>query len=680
MEYYEYLRDKNSLPDWPYPVEYGEHTKEQTDVLVIGGGLSGCFAAVHAARRGAKVAILEKGATIRSGAAGTGIDHWMFCATNPASALTPEEMFSMFINGGAESDDPMDRGDHYSSKHMEYIVMHEAYEALLDLEEMGVKIRDTEDDFKGAPFRDEKSKLLFAYDYDGRFCIRLFGENLKKALYKELRRLGVAIYDRTMCTSLLTEDGKQGGRAVGATAVNIRTGRFYSFRAKATVLATAKPLRLWEFGTEKVGSYAAHDDPNCAGDGDAMAWKAGAKLMMMERTTPSSGANRYPAYFGGNSSNTWYPTTMVDSDNRPIQWVDRDGSILQTVEERSRTKPGQKAFIPMGMAPYPFRGSVFESDVSGKIRRGEYKMPFFADTPSMPENEREVIFGVMLSNEGKCRVPLVRNLGKHGFDPTKDMLQANIVAPESMNLNLGWWMNGFPEANSVNVREAAFINYGGLMVDWDTKTSLDGLYAIGNNVAGVEGASTAAALGRYCGRVVSEKIKDEICPPVDEAQVEREMARVYRFLKNDTGYGWKEVQIGLCRVMQDYCGAFKSKEIMELGLWFLESIRRNELSQIAVQNPHELARALECEVRLDVGEVILRNSLARESSCPALSFERIDHPEIPPDDQDAFVAVWQADGEPKSEKVSFRYWLEGDNAPSYRENYEKHGFLKEVRT
>lgn len=677
MEYFDYLK-KQGLPAWPYPVEYGQETTDTADVLIIGGGLSGCFAAVHAARRGASVIVLEKGATIRSGAAGTGIDHWMFCATNPASALTPDEMFKMFIDGDEKGDDPMNRGDNYSSKHMEYIVVNEAYEALLDLEQMGVKIRDTDDDFKGAPFRDEESKLLFAYDYDGKYCIRLFGANLKKALHKEMLRLGVKIYDRTMCTSLLTKDGKQGEKVIGATAINVRTGRFCTFRGKATILATAKPLRLWEFATEKVGSYAAHDDPNCAGDGDAMAWRAGAKLMMMERTTPSSGANRYPAYFGGNASNTWYPTSLVDNYNNPIRWINRDNEFVETVEDRSRTQPGQKAFIPMGPAPYPHRGITFEPDVSGRIRRGELKYPFYADMTEMPESEREVIFGVMLSNEGKGKVPVVRNLGRHGFDPAKDMLQANIVGPEFMKMNLGYWMNNFPGANSDSVREAAFMNYGGLMVDWDTKTSLDGLYAIGNNVAGVEGASTAAALGRYCGRVVADRIRSESLEEANEAQLQAEKERVYRFLNNESGYGWKEVQIGLCHVMQDYCGAVKTREIMEHGLWMLESIRRNELSQICVHNPHELARALECEVRLDVGEAIIQNSLARKSSCPALSFERLDYPQVPSDDDDCFIAVHQTNGIPVSERLSFKYWLEGDNAPTYQENYRRHARIEEV--
>jgi hypothetical protein len=60
---------------WPYPVAYGKETEVDCDVLVVGGGVAGCWAAIGAARRGLKVALVEKGSTIHSGSAGSGIDH-----------------------------------------------------------------------------------------------------------------------------------------------------------------------------------------------------------------------------------------------------------------------------------------------------------------------------------------------------------------------------------------------------------------------------------------------------------------------------------------------------------------------------------------------------------------------------------------------------------------------------
>ena len=70
-------------------------------------------------------------------------------------------------------------------------------------------LRDTEDEFAGAEFRDDETKLMFAYDYENKFTIRVWGSTFKPALYKEPKRLEVKVYDRTEATSLLVseEDG-----------------------------------------------------------------------------------------------------------------------------------------------------------------------------------------------------------------------------------------------------------------------------------------------------------------------------------------------------------------------------------------------------------------------------------------------------------------------------------------
>ena len=54
---------------------------------------------------------------------------------------------------------------------------------------------------------------MFAYDYKNRFTLRVWGSTFKPALYEELKRLGVTIYDRTEATALLTtiENGKKRG-------------------------------------------------------------------------------------------------------------------------------------------------------------------------------------------------------------------------------------------------------------------------------------------------------------------------------------------------------------------------------------------------------------------------------------------------------------------------------------
>lgn len=51
----------------------------KTDVLIIGGGLAGCFAAMKAVEHGCRVTVVEKTHVANSGANASGIDHFNYC-------------------------------------------------------------------------------------------------------------------------------------------------------------------------------------------------------------------------------------------------------------------------------------------------------------------------------------------------------------------------------------------------------------------------------------------------------------------------------------------------------------------------------------------------------------------------------------------------------------------------
>ncbi|MFC1909433.1 FAD-dependent oxidoreductase [Chloroflexota bacterium] len=643
-----------STPLWPYPVNYGKENEASADVLIIGGGIAGCHAAINATKRGAKVIVVDKASVKRSGSGGAGVDHWGGAITNPRSKTTPEE--AMEAGGG-----PF--GGRYSMGHIRYITSKEGYDALLDMEEWGMKIRDEDDEFVGAPFRDEETKLLFAYNYNNPNCIRVQGAHVKLYLYDECCRQGVELYEHIMVTKLLTEGGKQGGRVIGATGVNVRTGEFYIFKTKATILATAQPLRIWIFNTELVGSNVEHDDPNLAGDGNTMGWLAGAELTMMEKSQQSAGPFRWPAYGTGNAHNTWFACNIVDANGKEIPWVDKDGNELKTIEERYRA--GVQG--PVGVMLLP--------DLSERIMKGEYALPFYADLPGMPEHERRAIFGLMIGHEGKTHIPVYRNYTQAGFDPDQDMLQANVLPPQLAGSFTPWWDTKSNLHSAPQWRATAFLGGGGLMVDWDMKTSLEGLYAAGAQTAGGGGHVGAATTGRYAGRTAAVYARETKEPVIDRKQVDQEKTRVYAPVSQEGDIGWKELQAGICRIMQDYCGEYKGEQTLKMGLWWLNSIKESEATRTYIRNPHELARFLECMVRLTVGEIIMNASLARKASSPALDFKRLDYPEVDPTEWNKFVTIRLENGEVKDGELPLNYWLLPPNAPTYQENYQKHSGL-----
>jgi succinate dehydrogenase/fumarate reductase flavoprotein subunit len=602
-------------PSWPYPVEYGEETRVEADILVLGGGLAGCFAAISAARKGLSVVLVEKACTIHSGAAGSGIDHWMACPSSPAGRISPEEYaLSPIIKfkGG------------YGNVITSYITARDSYETLLELEQMGMKVRDTEDEFEGADFRDEETKLLFAYDYEFRHCIRIWGTEMKPALYRECRRLGVKIFDRTMVTSLLTEDGIQGNRVVGATALNTRTGRFFVFAGRASVLSMATPERLWIFSSEYTGLVGRDGPPANAGNGHAMAWRAGAEFTMMERSTLEEwgGSTGIGAlmFSSGSSFATWYPCSIVDANGKEIPWTGGAGRVLQGFDERTHPAPGQHFFSLVlgngegGESSLP--GLI--SDLADRIKKGEFALPLYADLPGIPPHERRAIFGLMVGQEGHTW-QVYDVLTRAGFDPDRDLLQVY----ELGDAPPGWRR----------------LRWGGLVHDWDLRTNLEGLYAAGQQVFDSCGASLACSTGRWAGRRAAEYAVSATPGRISEEQVSREKTRVYRPIEQEDGIDWKELESGIAKAMQDYCGDTKTGELLRIGLITLREIEEAEATTVTARNPHELMRALEVQDILTCGQIVTQACLARKASNSWLSFERLDYPANDPPDWRKWITV-----------------------------------------
>ena len=46
--------------NWPYTIKIDEEKQVNTDVLILGGGIAGCWAAIAVARKGLKATIVEK--------------------------------------------------------------------------------------------------------------------------------------------------------------------------------------------------------------------------------------------------------------------------------------------------------------------------------------------------------------------------------------------------------------------------------------------------------------------------------------------------------------------------------------------------------------------------------------------------------------------------------------------
>lgn len=639
---------------WPYANEAGEEEIITSDVLVLGGGLAGCYAAIAAARKGQSVTVVEKGATERSGSAGTGFDHWESACTNPCSKVTPEEIAGAYV----------DEQDWYSNGIAHYIECREGYDRLLDMERFGGKIRDTEDEFKGAAFRDEKTKLMFAYDYRNCFTLRVWGSTFKPALVREMRRLGIRICDRTEATALLVgeKDGRKCG--VGAMGMNVRTGKFLVFRSKTTVLAMSRPARVWLFDPDLVG-LCEFRPMQSVGSGHAMGFRSGMEFTMMEKSVRaefSAAGRSFPPYGAGNNHNTWYAATMVDARGVEIPYVDRDGKELTTVIERYYPAKGQKFFLKGGVIDnpkYEYRGPEtlpFEE----LIERG-YQLPFYADLSRMPEEERRVIWGMMVGEEGKTKIPILKNYTDRGFDPRTMMLQS--------------YGTGWQSANFLAQERQFFGAPGGIMHDWDLKTNIDNIYAGGDQLYASDCAGFACATGYYAGRKAADCAAAAELLPYKEEDVFKEKERLYApFIKKKDGIHWKELNMAIAKAMQNYCGGVKCEALLKEGLSLLESFEVDMVPRLFCENPHELMRTHEVLDILTVSQMVLHACLLRKASSAPLCFQRSDYPTEEKPEERCHIVLRKEGDQVLARRVPLDFF--GD----LKEEYEKRNqdYIREV--
>jgi succinate dehydrogenase/fumarate reductase flavoprotein subunit len=241
-----------------------EFTDEKlaTDVLVIGSGIAGCFAAMRAKELGADVIIVEQG---KSGFWGMSVG-----GTHRFRVLHPDDDFDTAMKG--------------TVMECEYMIDQEFLEGAL--QEIWDRFQDL---LKlGASFRKDDRGQIFWYftdtDYPWFKQRSTVWEPMSsyKHLLKikaEIVRRGVRVLDRIFVTDLITRDNK----VQGAVGFDTRKGDFYLFKAKAVVMAT--------------GSFAGGGPcfyPSLTGDGIAEGLRAGAELRGMEFGKTEAAGNPPP--------------------------------------------------------------------------------------------------------------------------------------------------------------------------------------------------------------------------------------------------------------------------------------------------------------------------------------------------------------------------------------------------
>jgi succinate dehydrogenase / fumarate reductase flavoprotein subunit len=221
------------------------------DVLVIGAGLAGARAAQKAKElvKG-DVILVEKGVIAR---AGNTISCHIILGPAPKDAI--KDWLWEFV----------DLSEYLCDQEWLQTLMLEHPKRLKELEAWGVPfVRDD----KGELVR-ERCRGMMNVCKGIFFKERFWMDHVRKKLLKD----GVKIVNRLMITELLTSDGEYptSGRVTGAVGFDSVTGEFVTIKAKAVVIATGPMQPIMPFF-----------NATTTGDGQAMAFRAGAEMMSME--------------------------------------------------------------------------------------------------------------------------------------------------------------------------------------------------------------------------------------------------------------------------------------------------------------------------------------------------------------------------------------------------------------
>ncbi|MBT4526688.1 MAG: adenylyl-sulfate reductase subunit alpha [Calditrichaeota bacterium] len=537
----------------------------ETDLLIIGGGNAGCFSAIEAKKLNPdlKVTIMEKAHISRSGACSAGMDA---INTYIPEGKTPEDLVRWCrsqVGGGPLRED------------LVLSCAEELNESVDDLEQWGLPIlRDDDDNPR----------------YRGKWDISIHGEALKPIMAEKAIEVGAEVYNRIVGSALLMS----GDQCIGAMGFGVRNGKFYIFKAKATIVATGGACGLYKsYTSDSTDSH--HQTWMCpfnVGTGYAMGIKAGAEFTSMEQRWV---ATRSKDFCGPiDTISVGYKSNIINAKGEKI------------LEERYAHLGGDQA------PRYIRANAPMEEWLEG---RG----PTYADTTHLSDEEVKDL-KVDYLNE---RPSYVLFLAARGQDITKEPIEIYGSDPYIVGGHTG----------------------SGYWVEMDRMTTIKGLFAAGETAGGNPNkfVGGCAAEGKLATRGAMKYMDALELPETDMEQVELEKKRIFEPLFKGTDFDGvkpREMEERLQRLMDEYAGGSSqfyrtNEERLNYCLKHLKKLK-NDVQYLQAGNLHDLMLAHEVIDRLDVAEIVCHHLSHRKETRWQGWQTRSDYPETNPE-FDCFV-------------------------------------------
>jgi len=506
------------------------------DVLVIGAGLAGMRAAIAASSGGADTAIISKVHPVRShsNAAQGGIN----------AALTDR---------GDEWEehayDTVKGSDFLGDQDAIEVMCKSAGQALIDMEHMGVTFnRDDEGRLGTRAFGGQRrARTFFVGDFTGQALLHVMFEQLVKS--------GIRSYEEWFVTSIIEEDGQ----VCGVTALEIRTGQIHVIRAKALIFCTGGVGRAFEPSTNAL---------IVTGDGQALAYNSGARLMDMEMVQ-------------------YHPTTLAGS------------GVL--ISEAAR---GEGAYL--------------------LDKNGERFMEAYA--PNMMElASRDVV-----SRSEQTEINAGNGVDGNVMLDCRHLGEALIMEKLSQIREIGVDLAGVDMiTDPIPIRPGMHYMMGGIKTDIDGQTNLPGVYAAGEcacvsvhggNRLGANSLLDTIVFGERSGTHAAEASRNSDYVEFNvEQTVKNEEQRIQALLdRPNNGDRIANIRLGMGDSMNRNLAVYRNQEGMEETLGDLEQLAQR-FKTVPVDNKGkifntDLVFSLELGFMLDCAKPIVVSALDRKDS------------------------------------------------------------------
>lgn len=356
------------------------------------------------------------------------------------------------------------------------------------------------------------------------------------------------------------------GEIVGAFGINLRDGKFYAFEAKAVVLAGGGYEALWD---NNDGSQ------DSTGDCISLAFEAGADIIDLEMT------QYYPGVFA-------YPGSLKGVD---IQYETFLGK--QYFDFKLVNKNGEE-FLK---GPLPGR-DVLTRMMFNEIEQGR-------------GTEHNAIY---VNPKKSSKSP----------EEIERLVKQFVEGPDKLWRKMG-----------INIRKDRFelcpaVHYtlGGIRIDDQTNSSINGLFAAGETSSNTHGANRIGGnslaetqvFGARAGKYAALHAKEHSGwgkPP--EGQVREEMLRLSTLReKKKDGLRPLKIRNELRAVMDQFVGPNRNEEGLKTALNKVLDLRKNALPKVQVGGGRifntDWCMAIEINKVLDLAELIIQSAMLRKES------------------------------------------------------------------